>query len=259
MAGRIRRALTFANVCSFLALTIALGTGGAYAANTVFSTDIVDGEVKNADIGGNQVTTTKIKAGNVMNTDIGPDAVDGSKILDAAIANADLASGAVNGASVLDESLTSSDLATDSVNATEIADNSIDGGEIVNESLGAGELAAGSVTASELASNAVTSGDVANNSISTADLVGIDLNPGHVGFSAGAVPNGRCEQIDLAVGGAVAGQSVIINTLGAMQEGVVFYGKRVPSAGHVTADLCNFSGTTMDAIDNLAIRIITFG
>ena len=35
LAGSVR-ALTFANVCSFLALTLALGTGGAYAANTVF-------------------------------------------------------------------------------------------------------------------------------------------------------------------------------------------------------------------------------
>ena len=50
------RRLTFANVCSFLALLIALGTGSAYAANTVFSTDIVDGEVKTADLDNNAVT-----------------------------------------------------------------------------------------------------------------------------------------------------------------------------------------------------------
>ena len=50
MLARLRGRLTFANVCSFLALLIALGTGSAYAANTVFSTDIVDGEVKTADI-----------------------------------------------------------------------------------------------------------------------------------------------------------------------------------------------------------------
>ena len=42
MAARLRSRLTFANVCSFLALTIALGTGGAYAANTVGSDDIID-------------------------------------------------------------------------------------------------------------------------------------------------------------------------------------------------------------------------
>jgi hypothetical protein len=37
MFARIRRGLTFANVCSFLALVIALGAGTAYAANSVTS------------------------------------------------------------------------------------------------------------------------------------------------------------------------------------------------------------------------------
>jgi hypothetical protein len=46
----LRRNLTFANVCSFVALVVALGTGSAYAANTVFSTDIVDQEVKTPDL-----------------------------------------------------------------------------------------------------------------------------------------------------------------------------------------------------------------
>ena len=36
MLDRLRRSTTFANVCSLLALTVAVGTGGAYAANTVF-------------------------------------------------------------------------------------------------------------------------------------------------------------------------------------------------------------------------------
>jgi hypothetical protein len=29
--------------------------------------------------------------------------------------------------------------------------------------------------------------------------------------------------------------------------------------GHVTLDLCNFSGTTQAAISNLPVRVITFG
>ena len=53
MLATLRARLTFANVCSFLALLIALGTGSAYAANTVFSDDIVNGEVKTADIDNN--------------------------------------------------------------------------------------------------------------------------------------------------------------------------------------------------------------
>jgi len=55
------RQLNFANVCSALALVVALGTGGAYAANTVRSKDIVDGQVKTKDLKNNAVSSAKIR------------------------------------------------------------------------------------------------------------------------------------------------------------------------------------------------------
>jgi hypothetical protein len=45
----LRARLTYANVVATLALVIAMVGGTAYAANTVFSSDIVNGEVKSAD------------------------------------------------------------------------------------------------------------------------------------------------------------------------------------------------------------------
>ena len=104
MLARLRARLTFANACSFLALLIALGTGSAYAANTVFSTDIVDGEVKTADLDSNAVRSTKIGTGQVPNQDLGADAVDGSKVLTIATPSRQRL---VNSANVANESLTS--------------------------------------------------------------------------------------------------------------------------------------------------------
>ena len=206
MLAGLRTRLTFANVCSFLALLIALGTGSAYAANTVFSTDIVDGEVKVADLDNNAVTTGKIRNGHVGNLDLAADAVEGSKVLDTSIAHADLANDGVNSANVVNESLTASDLATDSVNATEIANNAIDSGEIAADSLLASDLAGASVGASELqdaavgsaelASNAVSGAKVAGNSLTTADIAGADVNGGGISVPTGYVPNGRCRQLD---------------------------------------------------------------
>ena len=46
---------TYANITSTLALVVALGTGGAYAAGKVTSKDIVDGQVKAADLHRNSV------------------------------------------------------------------------------------------------------------------------------------------------------------------------------------------------------------
>jgi hypothetical protein len=227
----------------------AVTTGSAYAANTVFSTDIVDGEVKNADIAGNSITSNRIYPGSVMNTDLGDGAVDSAKILD--------------------ESVSSSDLASNSVGATEIADSTIDSGEIVDDSLFDTDLATGSVRGPELldgavanadlASNAVTSAKVAANALTTADIAGADVNGGGVSVPTGYVPNGRCRQLDASVGGAKAGEAVVFSIKAALQDGVLIYGQRVPSDGHVTFSVCNFSGTTQAAINDMPVRLITFG
>src|SRR6476646_2183579 len=97
MFKRTRDLLTFANVCSFLALAIAISTGGAYAATTVFSTDIVDGEVKTPDLAADAVTSPKILDGGVKVTDINADAVTSNKINDGGVQTVDLADSAVDG------------------------------------------------------------------------------------------------------------------------------------------------------------------
>ena len=102
--------LTFSNVCSLLALTIALGTGTAYAANTVGSDDIIDGSVQSIDIKNGDVSSNDLKNGNVKVTDLGADAVDSSKVLDGSLTGADLGADSVDGANVVDDSLTVSDL-----------------------------------------------------------------------------------------------------------------------------------------------------
>ncbi len=52
----------------------------AYAANTVFSTDIVDGQVKTVDLAGNAVTAAKVKDGEIKAAEIAADAVGGSEL-----------------------------------------------------------------------------------------------------------------------------------------------------------------------------------
>ena len=73
-----------------LALLLALTAGTAYAANTVFSTDIVDGEVKTPDIASNAVATGKIGNNQVFPADVRDDTLP-----DGGLAAADLAENAV--------------------------------------------------------------------------------------------------------------------------------------------------------------------
>jgi hypothetical protein len=101
-----------------VALFLVLTTGSAYAlagSNTVFSDDIVDGQVKAGDIDNGSVDTAKIAANQVKTGDIG----------DGEVKSPDVANGALG----------ADDLAPASVAGSEIKDNAITGGEVANNSL----------------------------------------------------------------------------------------------------------------------------
>jgi hypothetical protein len=236
------------DVMAVIGCVAAVGTGTAYAANTVFSTDIVDGEVKHADIAGNAVTSTNIYNGSVLGPEIHDDAVTSDKVAAATLTASDLAT----------DSVSSSEIQTDAVGATEVADDTIDGGEIVNQSLGSQDLATNAITADELTNNVVTSGKVANNSLTTADVAGTDSN-GSISLGAGSVANGRCKSYDITVGGAKTNETLIISARATLPAGLLIYGQRVPADGHGTMTVCNLSGATMPALTDFPIRTVTFG
>jgi len=71
------------NLVAFVALFVAIimtGGGVAYAANTIRSSDIVDGQVKNQDLADNSVGTHKIQDGSVLGADIKDDSLSGADI-----------------------------------------------------------------------------------------------------------------------------------------------------------------------------------
>jgi hypothetical protein len=88
-----------------LALFLVLAGGVAYGANTVFSADIVNGEVKNPDLASNSVTTLKIANSQVRSADVRDDTSSGG-----GLAAADLSP----------ESVRASEIRFDAVGAEEL-------------------------------------------------------------------------------------------------------------------------------------------
>ena len=253
MASRIRRALTFSNVCSFLALTIAMGTGGAYAANTVFSTDIVDGEVKNADIAGNSITSNRIYPGSVTNTDIGADAVDASKVLDGSLGGADIANSSLTGDDVASSSLTGIDVSNGTLTSSDILDETLGTTKIADGGLNTSDLAISSVTGSRIAASAVTTSDIANRTVNMDDIDGADRS-GSIDVSA--IANGRCTTISGGVTGTEPGDAVVLTTNGSLPNGMTVPAQRaLTDAVHIK--VCNLTGATSAAITDLPVRVIT--
>jgi hypothetical protein len=142
---------------------------------------------------------------------------------------------------------------------TAYAANTIGSADIIDESILSQDVKNGTLTGPDIAINTIGGPRILNNSVTTADLVGADVNGGAIGIPAGYVPNGTCRQLDAAVGGSKAGEAVVFSLQGAVQDGIVIEGQRVPTDGHVTFNLCNLSGTTQAAITSLPVRIVTFG
>ena len=110
MYRRIRSRLTYANVTATLALFMALATGGAYAANTIYSDDIVDGQVKRQDIGYQAVTQGKIADGTISTSKYKSWSVTTGVIAPGAVTDTRVAPDAVTGAKVADNSLGLADI-----------------------------------------------------------------------------------------------------------------------------------------------------
>ena len=122
-----------------LALFLVLSGGVAYAVNTVFSTDIVDGEVKAADIGTSAVRSPDIGNDQVTSADVRDDTLVNGGLTSADIAadaltDADLASSAqFNGA-------TAGGALTGGYPSPFIATGAVDSAAVQNNREGAGGL-----------------------------------------------------------------------------------------------------------------------
>ena len=86
----MRQRLTYANVVSSRALFLVLAGGAAYAANTVFSSDIVDGQVKTPDLADGAVANAKLAGGAVTSDKVADESLRGRDVFDNALRGADI-------------------------------------------------------------------------------------------------------------------------------------------------------------------------
>jgi hypothetical protein len=126
------------NAVGYMALFVALGGTAAAlpGSDTVFSDDIVDGEVRAPDISNEN---------GVRTFDVRNDTEEGG-----GLAAIDLAAGSVGSSEIVDDAVDFSDLAADSVRNFEIAAGEVRGSEIAENAIGSGEIAGDQVGALEL-------------------------------------------------------------------------------------------------------------
>ena len=228
----MRKHLTYANVMSTLAALFALSGGVAYAANTVFSSDIVDGEVKEADIATGAVREAEVGQGAVATSELRNDAVTTGKVLNETLVGNDVAANTLKGADI-DESTLSG----------------IGGGR-------AGGDLTGTYPNPQVGANAVGSAEVIDGSLNDEDI-----GLGYVNFAAniGIVSAGQCTERTIT-GVDVAGDHLLLTPDFNTQSGRLIYSAEYfgndqameiqacnPTDSDITDETTNFNLLAIDA------------
>ena len=130
---RAIRAHLRSNIVGYVSLFVALTMGSAYAlngSNTVFSDDIVNGEVKSVDllnegIRSEDVRNDTLTGGGLTASDLAANAVSTSEVRNDAVGNSELRNDAVGSSEVEDGDLTGNDVASDSLNGIDINESTL--------------------------------------------------------------------------------------------------------------------------------------
>jgi hypothetical protein len=252
------------NVIGYLALFLTLSMGTAYAthqggANTISSGDIIEGEVKNSDVGANAVTGDKvlnrsinfgdiaadaifsghIATGNVQSIDVRNNDLTGVDIADtSSLGGAEINEGGLAAGGDLFGSLANAQLGPSSIDAQSLAADSVDGQKIKDDAVDNQDIKSDAVDSSEIADSAVKAPDIATASVNTDELAPSsvdgqkisddavdkeDIKSGAVESSEIADDAVKAQEIDTAAvgSGEIAPNAVGTSELGALPAGIV--------------------------------------
>jgi hypothetical protein len=129
-----------------IALFLALSGGVAWAshpggANTINSADIIDGQVKEADVGQGAVASSEVKNDSIRNGDVAPNSLTSGRIADGTLTGADVQNNALTGSDIAPNSIPSGRITDDSLTGADVKQNSLKGADIDEATLDVGDAA----------------------------------------------------------------------------------------------------------------------
>jgi hypothetical protein len=108
--ARFRPRATYANVISTIAIVLAVGTGGAYAADTIGSSDVIDESLLSQDIKNGQVTAVDMKTSAVVSRTVLDGSLTGRDIANFTLTSSDVGEREISGFHVREETLSVRDM-----------------------------------------------------------------------------------------------------------------------------------------------------
>jgi hypothetical protein len=166
------------NVVGYVALFVALsGTAVALpATNTVFSDDIVNGEVRSKDISDtNGVRSADVRdddrsGGGLAAIDLDRNSAGRSEIATDGVASPEIAADGVGSPEIKPDAVGRSEIAADGVGSPEIKPDAVGGSEIAANGVGSAEIATDAVRGLEIATGGVGSLEIAENAVGASEI-----------------------------------------------------------------------------------------
>ena len=166
------RTITLPNVTGTVVTTgdTATVTATMMAANSVDSSELVDGSIDTSHIGASQVTTAKIADENVTTAKIAADAITCAKIADDSINSEHYVDASIDTAHIADSQITTAKIAGDAITGAKIADDAIDSEHYTDGSIDTAHIGASQVTTAKIADDNVTTAKIADNAVTIAKV-----------------------------------------------------------------------------------------
>jgi hypothetical protein len=204
------------NHLALLALFIALGGTGAYAAgkigpsgirkNAIRSQHIKNGAVTGADVLDGGLTGADLQDQSITGADVQKSSLTGLDVGDGSLTAADLKAESLTGTSILNGSLSGADVRAESLLGTNILNGTLTGLDVADGSLTGADVQEGGLTGADVQSESLTGEDVFNGSLSGADLAAGTVAPSNLAVIPSArvrrtatqsIPNGSFTAIQL--------------------------------------------------------------
>jgi len=190
----VSRHFSYANVMSTLAVFLGLAGGSVAIAaipddNSVDSAKVIDDSLKSVDLmNGEAVKSTDVMDDEIRAADIAPDGVTGSEIATGAVKSSDVDDDTIVSADIAPDGVTQSEIANDAVGAPQIITGAVRSDEIATDAVGASEIAASGVGSSEIATDSVHQSELAPSSVGSTEILngsitGTDIGAGQVDAS----------------------------------------------------------------------------
>ena len=204
------RTITIPNVTGTVITTgdTATVTATMMAADSVDSSELVDGSIDASHISSNAVTTAKITADAVTGAKIADDAIDSEHYVDGSIDTAHIGAGQVTHVKLAADAVDGDNIADDSVNSEHYVDGSIDtahlaadvvtGAKIADDSIDSEHYVDGSIDAAHIASNAVTTAKINADAITSAKIADDAVTNDHLAVDSVASPQIRDNNVTTA-------------------------------------------------------------